>query len=96
MTKKKKTIVLVLFCIFISLLVYYFFITSSTAAVGTVDRKIIQNNNNYIEVIFDSGETKKIRTPQIVWPLIDEKETYFIKYRYNLLRTPFLDKIEAK
>lgn len=96
MTKNNKKLVILLLCLIILFIVYYFFISSSTVAIGTVDKKIKQNNNNYIEVKFETNEIKKILVPQIVFPLIDEKRTYLIKYRYNLLRTPFLDKIETK
>ncbi|WP_212677034.1 hypothetical protein, partial [Paenibacillus sp. 7516] len=79
MSKKKKNVLLSLFCIVVLFFVYYFFITSSTVTVGTVEKKFVQNNKNYIEVTLEIGETKKIRVPEIVWPLIDERKTYFIK-----------------
>lgn len=93
---KKKIAVIILSCTILLFFIYYILITSSIVAIGTVDRKLTQNDKNYIEVAFEYGETKKIRVPQIVWHLIEERKTYLIKYRYNLLRPPFLEKIEME
>ncbi|MBP1990488.1 hypothetical protein [Paenibacillus eucommiae] len=73
-------------------LFYYFFITSSTVAIVTLEKKVTMNDQNFIKVHKDNKEVT-IRTPDIVWPFLEEGKDYFISYHYNLIRKPFLVKI---
>lgn len=91
MTKRKfvnLTVIILIICTF-----YYFFVSGGTAAVGRIEKKVEKNNHLYIEVRLENGTLENINVPSIVWPFLKEKETYFMAYRYNLMRKPYLVKI---
>ncbi|OMG00427.1 hypothetical protein [Paenibacillus sp. FSL R7-0337] len=83
------TVIILIICIF-----YYFFVSGGTAAVGRIEKKVEKNNHLYIKVKLENGTLENIKVPSIVWPFLKEKESYFMAYKYNLLRKPYLVKIK--
>ncbi|MEK3901697.1 hypothetical protein [Paenibacillus sp. FSL R7-0179] len=85
-----STVIILMICTF-----YYFFVSASTFAYGRIEKKVENNNRLHIEVRFKDGRLENIKVPSIVWPFLKEKESYFIDYKYNLLRKPYLVKIKG-
>lgn len=83
------TVIILIICTF-----YYFFVSANTFAYGRIEKKVENNNRLHIEVRFEDGTLENIKVPSIVWPFLKEKESYFMDYRYNLLRKPYLVKIK--
>ncbi|MGE7614755.1 hypothetical protein [Paenibacillus sp. NPDC101420] len=93
---KKKHLIISVTLILVALLIYYYFLSASTASFGKIERKVSIDNHFYIEVKFEDGTLRNISVPSIVWPFLEEEKTYFMDYRFNLLRKPYLVKIKME
>jgi hypothetical protein len=93
-TRYKGTILVSALLLLGFFIIYYFFLSSSRIFVSTLKLKFTSNGNTYIQVISEDDKEVTIRTPEIVWPLLIEGKEYFIKYRYSLVRKPYLVRIE--
>ncbi|AIQ50447.1 hypothetical protein R70331_02100 [Paenibacillus sp. FSL R7-0331] len=93
--KSNKKIILIFILIIMSI-TYYFFVFSSIGSFGRIERKISTDNHFYIEVQFEDGSFRDISVPEIVWPFLKEKRSYFMDYRYNFLRKYYLVKIKEE
>ncbi|MFD2411985.1 hypothetical protein [Paenibacillus rhizoplanae] len=93
--KNRKKIIFILIIIIIPI-IYYFFVFTSTASFGRIEKKVSMDNHFYIEVKFEDGSLRDINVPEIVWPFLKEKRTYFMDYRYNFLRKYYLVKIKEE
>lgn len=93
MSKKRRLFAGITLFLFV-VAFYYFFVTSSHISISTLKEKIEKNGDKYIRIEFENGQETTVSTPEIVWPFLKEGSVYFIKYRYNLMRSPFLEKIK--
>ncbi|NEW04776.1 hypothetical protein GK047_01920 [Paenibacillus sp. SYP-B3998] len=74
----------------VSMLFYYFFALSRVAAVGTVTKKM----EDSITVSFEDGVIQTIRVPSDMQHLVKEGGKYFVVYHQNVLRKPFIIKLD--
>lgn len=55
---------------------------------------VTEKGNDFIMIQKANGSVEKIKTKELVMPLIEVGEFYFITYHSNKLRSPFLKSIE--
>ncbi|MBJ6361231.1 hypothetical protein ACFOQM_07995 [Paenibacillus sp. GCM10012307] len=91
---KQKVMILFLVLLLITFL-YYNFMFSSTFAIVTLDEKIetYENSNKFIKLKFEDNSTVKVKVPDIVWPFLKIGAEYSVKYKQNLMRGPFVTRI---
>lgn len=92
--RKKKVILWFLIILFVITFLYYQFILSQTIAIVTIENKVQSNNKNIITIRFEDNRTQNIKAPDIVWPFLEIGLEYSVTYKHNLLRRPFLTRIE--
>lgn len=89
-TRSRKKLLFWSLIPFLVIFLYYHYVLGGTVAFATIEEKIESNNTKIITIRFEDNRTENIKVPDIVWPFLEIGSEYFLSYRQNLLRSPFL------
>ncbi|RCW39735.1 hypothetical protein [Paenibacillus prosopidis] len=91
MSKKSRFIMLSM-AILISVAGIFYYDNTFARSVAVVT--VTEKGNDFIMIEKANGTVEKIKTTELVMPLIEVGGFYFITYYSNKLRSPFLKSIE--